>query len=80
MAIQDTHATRIVEREISRRQIDSTLLSVHVVNGICYVRGQMQHLRAHPEVDLDKEVLTLQKILRNREGIRMVVWEAESKH
>lgn len=80
MAIQDAHATRLVEREVSRRQVDATLLSIRVSNGVCYVRGMLRHLRAHPEVDLDQEVLTIQKILRNREGIRAIVWEAETRH
>ena len=80
MAVSDAHATRVVEREISRRQVDAALLTIHVVNGICYVRGQPRHQRMHPEVDLDNEAKLLQKVLRNREGIRMVVWEAETKH
>jgi hypothetical protein len=80
MALEDKHTTRVVEREISRRQVDATLLSIRVSNGVCYVRGQLRHQRAHPEVDLDREVATIQKILRNRDGVRAVIWEAETRH
>jgi len=77
MALEDAHSTRMVEREISRRPIDGTLLSVHVSNGVCYIRGQLRHQRARPEVDLQHEVATLQKTIRSRDGIRAVIWEAE---
>lgn len=77
MPIEDAEMTRMVRREISRRYVDSTQLDVRVMHGIVYMRGKIMGLRSHPEVDLTEEILVIERILRQRPGIRDVVNEIE---
>ncbi len=77
MAVEDAMNTRMVQREISRRYVDSTLVDVRVIHGVCYMRGIMRKLRTHPDVDLDHEAEVIRKVLRQQPGIREVVWEVQ---
>ncbi|HSV75332.1 MAG TPA: hypothetical protein VLH79_16375 [Chthonomonadales bacterium] len=80
MAMQDAQQTRMVQREISRRYVDASAMEVCVINGVCYLRGRIRRLRTRPDVDLDRECDTIRKILRQREGIRAVIWEVDTIH
>jgi len=80
MALQDAQNTRMVEREISRRYVDASGLDVRVINGVCYLRGRIRKLRTRPDIDLELECDIIRKILRQREGIREVIWEVETVH
>jgi hypothetical protein len=75
MALEDANQTRMVQREISRRYIDTTLVDVRVIHGVCYLRGVISKLRSHPDIDLEHEAEIIRKILRQKPGIRDVVWE-----
>jgi hypothetical protein len=95
MAVEDAYQTRMVQHELSRRYVDCSLVDVRVIHGgryvdcslvdvrvihgVCYLRGIMKRLRSHPEVDLDHEAEVIRKILRQRVGIRDVVWEVQTK-
>jgi len=79
MAMEDAHQTRQVMRELCRRYVDMTQIDVHVVAGVCYMRGVMAKLRNHPEIDLESEAEIIQKILRQKPGIRGVVWEVRAR-
>jgi hypothetical protein len=79
MAVEDAYQTRMVQHELSRRSVDFSLVDVRVIHGVCYLRGTMMRLRSHPEVDLDQEAEVIRKILRQRVGIRDVVWEVRTK-
>lgn len=70
----------MVEREVTRRYVDASRVEIRVNNGVCYLRGKIRPLRSHPQVDLDREVAIIQKILRQRPELRSVVWEVETVH
>ena len=75
MAAEDAYQSRIVQREISRRYVDASVVDVRVIHGVAYMRGTLRHLRTHPEVDLEAEAEIIRKILRRHPNIRDVVWE-----
>jgi hypothetical protein len=79
MALEDASQTRMVQRELCRRQVDMSRVDVRVIHGICYLRGIMQKLRTHPEVDLEHEAEIIRKILRQKAGIRDVIWEVQMR-
>lgn len=79
MAVEDAYQTRMVQHELSRRSVDLSLVDVRVIHGVCYLRGVMKRLRSHPEVDLEHEAEVIRKILRQRVGIRDVVWEVQTR-
>lgn len=72
MPAEDALMTRMVQREIGRRCIDATRLDVKAFHGVVYIRGQIRHLRGH-DVDLQVELETIGRILRQRPGIRDVI-------
>lgn len=74
MAAVDAAQTRLVQREISRRNIDTTLLDVHVHHGVVYLRGTVKTMRGH-DIDLKHELQIICHMLRARPDIRDVVNE-----
>jgi hypothetical protein len=45
MPLEDKSTRRLVEREISKRSIDSSLLVVTVINGVATFKGRVSPLR-----------------------------------
>ena len=78
MAMEDAHQTRLIQRELTRRYVDLSQVDVRVIHGVCYLRGTMMKLRTHPEIDLDHEAEVIRKVLRQKSGIRDVVWEVRA--
>jgi osmotically-inducible protein OsmY len=72
MPNEDAMMTRMVEREITRRMIDASRLSVKVLHGVVYLNGEIRGLRGY-NTDLKEELDIIYKILRQRPGIRDVV-------
>ncbi len=75
MGAADAGYTRMVQRELNRRYVDTSRVDVRVIHGVCYMRGQITRLRTHPEVDLEQESEIIRKILRQKPGIRELIWE-----
>jgi len=65
----------MVQRELNRRYIDTTQVDVRVIHGVVYLRGIIRTLRTHPEVDLERESDIIRKIIRQKTGIREIIWE-----
>lgn len=78
MGAGDAEQTRMVHRELNRRSIDASRLDVRVIHGVVYMRGTMGRLRTHPEVDLERESDIIRKILRQKPGIREIIWEVST--
>ncbi|MBM3495458.1 MAG: hypothetical protein FJX72_14220 [Armatimonadetes bacterium] len=78
MGAGDAEQTRMVHRELNRRYVDSSRLEVRVIHGIVYMRGMMTRLRTHPEVDLEHESDIIRKIIRQKQGIREIIWEVST--
>lgn len=76
MPAEDAHMTRLVQREITRRYIDSTGLNVKAIHGVVYLRGYIRKLRGH-NVDLEHELEIIDRVLRGRPGVRDVIIEVD---
>jgi hypothetical protein len=75
MPMEDVEQRRMVLREINKRRIDTSLMDVHVVHGVVYIRGTIRPLRGHP-VDIHQELEIIRRILRQKPGIRDVIIDA----
>ena len=80
MALQDAYQTRMIQHLLVRRSVDLTNVDIRVIHGVCYMRGSIQKLRSHPEVDLEQEAEIIQKIIRQQSGIRDVVGEVRERY
>lgn len=76
MPAEDAQMTRMAQREISRRYIDTSRLDVKAMHGVVYLRGVVRPLRGH-EVDLNHELQVINRVLRSKPGIREVIIEVE---
>ncbi len=77
--IDNKGTTHKVRQEISRRCIDSSLLSVLVVGGTVHLTGTISKLKTHPDIDLRKEQEQITHLLHLHCGVKDVVWEAVIK-
>jgi osmotically-inducible protein OsmY len=75
--VEDAEMTRMVRREVSRRYVDTSKLDVRVMHGVVYLRGTISSLRSHPDVDVSEEIQIIERIIRQRPGIRDVINEME---
>lgn len=78
MPLEDKAASRRVEREIHKLPIDATLVTVSVINQVCYIGGRIRRLR-NPQargLDLKKAIADLEDHIRRLPGIRDVVIDA----
>lgn len=71
MPSEDRSVVRMIQREISRRNIDSTRIIVSASHGIVYLRGEVRRLRGH-DLNLKDELELIRRLLRSKEGIRDV--------
>ena len=72
MPAEDSSMTRLVQREVSRRYIDTTRLDVKAIHGVIYLRGSIARIRGH-DIDLRKELEIIHRVLRGKSGIRDVI-------
>lgn len=78
MSVVDSAMTREVFRDISKRPLDISQLSVHVTHGIVYLSGRVERLRGYPaDIDLHEEMNIIIKILKQKAGIRDVCSEVD---
>ena len=75
MANQFAAMTKLARAQVSRRPIDSSLLSVTVNGGVVHMTGVLRKLRTHPNVSLDEEMKLISLALRQQPGIHEIVWE-----
>lgn len=75
MANDEAKMTRLIQREIGRRQFDSSRLDIKFSHGIVFLRGQIKRLRGHENLDLKEELTIIYRILRQKDGIREVHYE-----
>jgi len=76
---EDASTTRMVRSQIARRYIDSSLLDIRVMHGVVRLTGVIRKLRTQPDVDLNKEMEIISTMLRQKAGIRDVVWEVTQR-
>ena len=78
MSQEQKEATRKVRSQVARRLFDSSMLSISVIGSNVHFTGVISTLRSHPNIDLQSEMDTLTKILRQH-GIRDVVWDVSRR-
>ncbi len=74
MPAEDKEMTRMVQREIGRRRVDASMVDVKAIHGVVYLRGVLRPLRGMA-IDLTQEVELIERILRNKPGVRDVINE-----
>ncbi|HWP31148.1 MAG TPA: hypothetical protein VNK96_05430 [Fimbriimonadales bacterium] len=72
--LEDTEVTKTVWREFARRPVDISLMSIVVIHGVVYLRGQVKAMRGHT-LDLRSEMEIIAKALKQRPGIRDVIMD-----
>ncbi len=79
MPVEDIALRRQLMHEVAKRPIDYSLLDLHVVHGVVYLRGTVRKLRGY-DADPEQEIQTLCRIFRQKQGIRQVVNEVTIRH
>lgn len=74
MPAEDIEMRRMALREINKRRVDTTLLDVHAIHGVIYIRGVVRRLRGY-DFDLKAEMEIIRRILHQKPGVRDVVIE-----
>ncbi len=73
---KDVEATKIVRREFTRRNVDTTMADIRVSHGVAYVKGTLRMQRGGDGGDIKATVDGIAKALRTRTEIRDVVIDA----
>lgn len=70
MGIEEAKMTRMVMREIGRRPLNISKVSIRVSHGAVYMYGTVSRLRGHESIDLHEELMILQRVLRAKPEIK----------
>lgn len=80
MPLEDKALRHTVEREVAKlsQNIDTSLMTVMVVNGVVYLGGRVKPWRgtAGRNVDVKKQVVLIQEALTQVRGVVQVVVDA----
>ncbi len=79
MGPTDVALTRMVRSQIARGTVDASLLDVRVSHGIVYLRGVLRRVRTHASLNLDAEMAHITTVLRQKAGVRDVVWDVTQR-
>ena len=78
MSVVDSAMTRDVLRDISKRSLDISQMTVHVMHGVVHLGGHVERLRGyHDDVDLHEEMNIIVRLLKQKPGIRDVCCEVD---
>jgi hypothetical protein len=75
MANDGAALTKMVRGQIGRRLIDATQLVIQVSGGVVHFGGVLRPLRGAPNSDMHLEMNNISTILRQKPGIKEVVWD-----
>lgn len=70
----DAELVRTIRRELSRFSIDISETIVASTHGIVHLNGRVRPIRGH-ENDFNEEVTKVQRVLRQRPGVRDLILE-----
>ncbi len=75
MPLEDKQTRRLAEREVAKHSIDYSLMTIRVINKICYLGGRVSRLRGAmgKDVDVEKEMNDIVEALESMKGIDDVV-------
>ena len=74
MQVADVEMVRSVRRELARHHLDTSETQVGAAHGVIHLYGCVRPVRGH-ESEFSGEVHTLFKVLKQRPGVRDVVFE-----
>jgi hypothetical protein len=74
MQVEDVEMVRATRREMARHQLDVSMVTVSAHHGVIHLNGEVRPLRGH-EPDFEQELHALHKCLRQRQGVRDVIFE-----
>jgi hypothetical protein len=78
MSVVDSAMTREVLRDISKRPLDISQMSVHVTRGVVYLAGRVEKLRGfYQDIDMHEEMSIIVRLLKQKPGIRDVCCEVD---
>ena len=63
--------------EFGRRGVDISRADLMVLNAVCYLRGEVDRLPGAQYDDINRELMLVQKVLRQRPEIRDVVLDVK---
>ena len=75
MANDNSLMTKMVRGQLGRRTIDTTQLVIQVSGGVVHFGGVLRPLRASGNMDMQQEMNNISTILRQKPGIKDVVWD-----
>lgn len=75
MPLEDKRTRLLVEREVRKRSLDTTLLTVACINEVIYLGGVIKRLRGPlgRGVDLRQEMVKIEDAIIGMPGVRDVV-------
>jgi len=78
MPLEDKATARLVQRELSRHSIESSMTNVQVINHICYIGGTVSKLQGQlgRGVDMKQEMARIVESIRLIRGVTDVVVDA----
>ncbi|MDX1932881.1 MAG: hypothetical protein SFU56_09780 [Capsulimonadales bacterium] len=74
MQAADIEAIRMVRHELARHCLDSSFVSISAHYGVVHLNGEIRPMSGH-EAKFEEEVHTLYRCLKNRKGIRDIVFD-----
>lgn len=78
MSVVDSAMTREVLRDISKRPLDISQMSVHVTRGVVHLAGRVEKLRGfYQDIDMHEEMNIIIRLLKQKPGIRDVCCEVD---
>jgi hypothetical protein len=75
MANDSALVTKMVRGQIGRRLIDATQLVIQVSGGVVHFGGVLRPMRGTGNTDMQQEMNNISTILRQKPGIKEVVWD-----
>lgn len=75
MPLEDKRTRRLVEREISKRSLDTALLTVACINEVIYLGGVVKRLRGilGRGTDVEREMAKIVEAIETMRGVKDVV-------
>ena len=74
MPLEDVEMVRAVRREMARRCLDTGETQVTAIRGVIHLTGRVRPLKGH-ENEFEEEINTLHRVLKQRPGVRDVLFE-----
>jgi osmotically-inducible protein OsmY len=72
MTLADTRMRRDIQKELVKREIESNLINVSVVNAVVYLDGELRAIRG-ASMDCRREREIIEDVITRMKGVRDVV-------